>query len=325
MQKKDFKNYLLHLPSWMKQILRVLLVIPTRLYIRYFPWPLGKRLLWQLVASHVWWLETIVWVRTKTGDILFVDAADILGRYIYYFGVWEPTLTRWLISTLKPGDGFIDIGANIGYLSLLAAKLVGGNGRVLAIEALPKTARVLEMNVQMNGGENIRIANNAAWDRKAVLRFFTQSEHITGTTTCDKSWADSWGLDTSCEVNAMPLGNIASSEETAMARIIKIDVEGAEWNVVSGLAAVLPLLREDVEFVVEVNFKLLRDQGKSADVLLAVFKIWGFNAYCLPNDYAAETYMTEGDEPKLKRLRNCTNLSGVQADMVFSRRDADVL
>ena len=56
-----------------------------------------------------------------------------------------------------------------------------------------------------------------------------------------------------------------------------------------------------------------------------MFKIWGFNAYCLPNDYAAEAYMTEGDEPKLKRLRNCTNLSGVQADMVFSRRDADVL
>jgi hypothetical protein len=51
--------------------------------------------------------------------------------YIYYFGVWEPNITRWIVRRLASGDMFIDVGANVGYYSLLASKLVGESGSVV--------------------------------------------------------------------------------------------------------------------------------------------------------------------------------------------------
>lgn len=64
-----------------------------------------------------------------------MDTQDLIQRYLYLFGAWEPHLTGWLRRRLRPGDGFVDVGANIGVFSVLAARLVGESGRVVAIEA----------------------------------------------------------------------------------------------------------------------------------------------------------------------------------------------
>jgi precorrin-6B methylase 2 len=89
------------------------------------------------------------------------DAKDIIQQYIYYFGVWEPRITGWVSRHLAPGDTFIDVGANIGYYSLLASPLVGKTGTVVAIEASPRTFDDLLFNLELNNVSNVRPVNVA--------------------------------------------------------------------------------------------------------------------------------------------------------------------
>lgn len=71
---------------------------------------------------------------------------------------------------LKPGDVFVDVGANIGYFSLLASKLVGPGGRVVAIEASPEVFDLLRRNLELNKAHNVRAVNVAISDREGSLQ-----------------------------------------------------------------------------------------------------------------------------------------------------------
>jgi hypothetical protein len=86
----------------------------------------------QLICAAVWRPLTID--HTTEDDIpLRCRLPDVIQNYVYLFGTWEPDLTAFMRRRLRPGDTFIDVGANIGYLSTLGSKLVGPHGVVVAI------------------------------------------------------------------------------------------------------------------------------------------------------------------------------------------------
>ncbi len=126
--KAALRRSLVALPRPVKAILRLALILPVRSYIRFAPWIHGKLSLYNAVADHLWWLEGTVSAPTTFGATLRVNASDIVGKHLYYFGVWEPTITKWIAERLKPGDCFVDVGANLGYYTLLASKIVGQSG-----------------------------------------------------------------------------------------------------------------------------------------------------------------------------------------------------
>ena len=223
--------------------------------------------------------------RTKFGSVLNVDARDIGGRLIYYFGVWEPQLTAWIKGCLKPGDSFIDIGANIGYYSLLAAGLVGPAGRVVAIEAVPRTFNLLKDNLTANRVANVRPLNIAVWDRNQTLTMFIEPSRITGTSTSIPAWAEKWSLGGRCEVPADALPALLQPEEVRLARLIKIDVEGAEWRVASGMMPMLKTARHDVEIIIEIATEL-EVEGKTCRDVFSLFREAGFFPYLIENDYS---------------------------------------
>ena len=76
-----------------------------------------------------------------------------ISRRIREDGIWEPYETSLLLSMLQPGDVFVDVGANIGYFSVLAAVVVGEGGAVFAFEPDPDNFRLLRDNVALNGFE----------------------------------------------------------------------------------------------------------------------------------------------------------------------------
>src|SRR5437867_4093793 len=87
----------------------------VRAYIRYVPLAAGKRSVWErLVNPYLAWEPHPFVARTVFGSDIAGDAQDILTQYVYYFGVWEPHITRWVQGRLRQGDTFIDVGANIG-------------------------------------------------------------------------------------------------------------------------------------------------------------------------------------------------------------------
>ena len=244
------------------------LILLLRTYIRFAPFSAGKRWLWSRVMDpYVIWNSHQFVAATVFGVKIKGDAKEILQQYVYYFGAWEPLITHWISRCLKHGDTFVDVGANIGYYSLLASKLVGEGGAVVAIEASPKTFEKLQANLALNGVSNVRPVNLAAADSERTVKLFRGHDHHIGLATI----LDDSGFDLECEVETAPLSKILRLNEIERARIIKIDVEGAEFLVVSGMEPILKGDRPDLEIIIEVDPKRLMKQGTTTEELLRPF------------------------------------------------------
>jgi len=296
--------------------LRPLLTPLVRAFVRYTPLVLDKRSFWdRIVNPYFAWNSHKFVASTVFGSKIAGNTREILQQYVYYFGVWEPNLTRWIATRLRPGDTFIDVGANIGYFSLLASKIVGDAGKVVSIEASPKIFEALIANLTRNRVRNVRPVNIAVSDGPGIVKVFGGNDYHTGLTTiCEQR-----GLKFECEVQTATLGTILQPEELRTARLIKIDVEGAEWRAVQGMLKVLSITRSDLEIMVEINPELLLRQGKDPEDLLRMFSSAGFNAYSLENDYTALSYLTPHNEKRPLRFRTPINC---ETDMIFSRQDA---
>ncbi len=295
----------------------------VRGYIRHLPLAPGKRSLWtKLVNPYYAWLTHKFVARTVFGAKMSGDTVDIIQQYIYYFGVWEPHLTRWIAQRLAPGDTFIDVGANIGYYSLLASAVVGESGAVVALEASPKNFAVLQSNLIRNRVRNVRALNVAVSDSRGVATIFHGPESNAGLTTILEEQARKEGFEFESDVSAAPLSVILQPHEVKTARLIKIDVEGAEWLVAAGMGPLLSSGRADLEIMIEVNPDLLAQQGKQAEDLLRIFLDAGFHAYALENDYSALAYLPPYTPKRPERLRAPIQC---ETDVIFSRQDMERL
>ena len=305
-------------------ILRRRCLVPLlRACVRYVPFTFGKAWLWsRVIDPHFAWNHHRFTCQTRFAGRFAGDTRDILQQYLYYFGIWEPNLTHWIVGRLRPGDTFIDVGANIGYYSLLAAKSVGRNGSVVAIEASPTIFRQLEANLRLNGVANVRGVNVAVSDCEGIARLFRGPATNAGLSTIVADEAAPNDCQFECEVATAPLHKLLTSDEIAKARLIKIDVEGAEWPAITGMSPLFSDARPDLEIMVEVCHDRLARQGRSPDELLATFQAAGFHAYTIENDYKAASYLARGATKPPRRLRAPIEH---EVDLIFSRTDAEVL
>ncbi|MCK7626873.1 FkbM family methyltransferase [Streptomyces sp. RS10V-4] len=298
------------------------LVTLGRRYVRGAPVPVGKALLAGRVLSprlreHPRRRVT----GTRFGVRVAVDTRDLIQRYLYLFGVWEPHMTRWLRRRLRPGDTYVDVGANIGYHTLLAAHLVGEGGHVVAIEASPALHRHLLRNVALNEFRNVRAVNRAVSDTDEILSFVLASSANTGANSIVPYVGPA---EAAFDIAARPLPALLAEGEITRARVIKIDVEGAEGSVVRGMRPMLPRLRPDAEITVEVAPARMARLGDSAGELMETMRAHGFHAYRLVNAYTPESYAAalRGTARVPERLRG--PVTG-ENDLVFSKIDADSL
>lgn len=95
-----------------------------------------------------------------------------LCKCLYLNSYYEPSITNYLRDILQEGDVFVDVGANEGWFSILAGKLVGSSGKVYCIEPLPRNVSILEKNIQANDLDNIAIYDVAAGDEYKEVEFF---------------------------------------------------------------------------------------------------------------------------------------------------------
>jgi FkbM family methyltransferase len=143
-------------------------------------------------------------------------------------GTYEPEQTLLFERRVKPGDVVLDLGAHIGYYTLLAAGLIGPRGRVFAFEPHPRNAWYLRQHVRMNRCGNVEVVEQAAYDRTGAERFDPGSG--TGTGRVTRSGAIS--------VRAVRLDDFVA-ERGVIPTVVKIDVEGGERAVLDGGAEVL--------------------------------------------------------------------------------------
>jgi FkbM family methyltransferase len=290
-------------------------------YIRWSPLNYKKGGLYERVAepqivSH---LEPTV-AQARFGAWFHVHAADVIQRHIYSFGVWEPAITDFVKRRLEPGDTFIDVGANIGYYTLLASSLVGPTGSVVAVEASPSIYAALQDNLHLNGVTNVRPVHVAASDASGLVDIYLADPTNIGETTL----LASRGFRQEAQIRCEPLTSILTEREVRSARVIKIDVEGHELPVMTGLMPILTETRSDLEILMEANVDELEAQGSSVAELVERWERAGFHAYMFDNRYSPGLYACHGHRLGAQRLTSLPG-PGVVADLVLSRADLDVL
>lgn len=288
------------------------LVPLARAYIRYGPVGPLKMKVW---AWTKWRAKCYV-ASTCFGARMRGHSLDLVQGYIYYFGVWEPNLTAFLLDRLDGHHGrtFVDVGANVGYFSLLASLRMGRTGSVVSIEAFPTIHEKLLCNLYLNRVENVRTIQAAASDRSSVLELFHAGPLNEGGTT---SIPGRFNVPP-VRVRAEPLATLLTEREVATLRVMKVDVEGAEWAVLSGLLPAMKYLPDDAEFVVEVN----PEAGGKVPYVYDLLVSRGFYPYRLDNAYEADAYL---NRLAVTRPQRIDALPAEQTDVVFSRLDRSEL
>jgi FkbM family methyltransferase len=253
-------------------------------YVRLAPWKAGKVRALRTYHDHVGWRPHRSIVRTKFGAKMDVTLPDTVAGTIYATRAWEPCITEYISRGLKPGDTFVDVGANIGYYSLLASKIVGPTGSVVAIEASPMIFGRLRRNLEINDSSNVRAINVAASDRKGTLTTYLADAINLGHSTTVAELAAREGQQQEAQVPADTIEHLVG-RSLFTARFIKIDVEGAELSVLTPLFPSLGKFSERTEWLLELSPGF--SAGGQSDVtrIFDTFRAAGYRAYRIPNEY----------------------------------------
>lgn len=210
---------------------------------------------------------------------------------------WEQRQTRLFESLLGPGMVFVDVGAHIGYYTLLGAHRVGPRGRVYAFEPAPANFRALKWNIRQNGISNV-IAEPLAVAGRSGRAQFTVSE----TDSASHSLAGSLASGQKMEVETTSLDEYFAGNEVPV-DVVKLDAEGAEPEILEGMQQLLARNPAVVLFV-EIYPRAMEALGSSPEVFLARLQQLGFALVPFDDNRVAEPQLEpEGFASFLDDLR----------------------
>jgi FkbM family methyltransferase len=209
--------------------------IAGSLVLRRWPWPLWRlrdggtlpigpeRFWFHGIADpeHLWWAQT-----TRRRE-------------------WEQPMIRELARALGEGDVFVDLGAYVGGYTLLASRLVGPHGKVVAFEPDPAARRLLERNLASNGAANVTVVPFAVGRDAGSVRFVGSGDSVGRIDPEGELEVEQVSLDDFCR------------ERDLRPTVMKVDIEGGEADALDG-SAVVAALRE---LVLEVHEPQLRERG----------------------------------------------------------------
>ncbi len=197
-----------------------------------------------------------------------LDLNEYMQRRLFYH-CYEAAEARFCESWLRPGDVVVDVGAHVGFFTLLAARRVGPGGSVHAFEPIPENFERLGRNIELNGFENVQLNQVAVTDYCGEVHLGVDEERMLGTSSGNYAIGGA-------------LGTVAAPATTldtyldehvggARVRLLKVDAEGAEPKIFAGLQETLERNAPDA-VLFEVNAKALAAHGGAqgvTDVLTA--------------------------------------------------------
>jgi len=164
---------------------------------------------------------------------------DLKTEKDYWLGSYETELQAALRKWTKPGMVVYDVGANIGYISLLMARQVGSGGRVLAFEALPANLERLRMNLESSRlGESITVIPAAVVDGVRPVRFLVGLSGGMGKAE-GSAGRQELPYNETIEVQGISLDQFVFEQGNPAPELVKIDIEGGEVLALPGMRRVL--------------------------------------------------------------------------------------
>ena len=192
-------------------------------------------------------IQKAVTVRLRRWDVQMLLPGDWrgLGKFLFVFREnYEPELAL-LERFLSPGKTFIDVGANFGIYTVVASKLVGEAGHVIAFEPTAQSFAVLRQNIALNGLTNVLAFQAALSEKAGTAWLYHGTDPVRNSLGKDPSWEGGGEY-----VSTESLDNVLQREALERVDVIKMDVEGAEELVLRGatraLTSMLPVVIYEV-------------------------------------------------------------------------------
>jgi len=206
--------------------------------------------------------------------------------------VHEKATTELFKKIVKNGDMVVDLGANIGYFTLLAAKLVGSSGKVFAFEPEPRNYSYLVKNIKLNNYNQASAFQKAVSDKKGKTKLYI-CDYDTGHHTINKPTgieAYSRGravLEKSIDIETITLDDFFKGKEESI-DVTKMDVEGAEALTLAGMDNILRKNKK-LKMFIEFFPLLIEKMGSSSEEFInKLLKDYKFSIFVIPEDYNAK-------------------------------------
>jgi len=202
----------------------------------------------------------------KFGFKLFLDYHDQLMLSVKEYPI-HPVLKK----IIKSGDNVIDVGANIGVLTLYFRSLIDDSGKIYSFEPDPASFSILEKNIVQNSLENVIIENKAVSNKNGIVGFEVNKSNTAGRIKEND--------DQMLKVDCVTLDSYFSEKLTKI-DFVKIDIEGFDWTVLEGMKDIIKL-NPEIKLMVEFHSRLLNESGITPRKFLKIIEDLNFKIYDL--------------------------------------------
>lgn len=207
-----------------------------------------------------------------------------MASHLLTGSLYEPEITLVLMRILYPGDRFVDVGANVGFFTVIAARLVGEGGRVYAFEPEIANFNRLKENIALNDLTNVMLFQAAVGDCDGETELYINSDNDGGHALWDPG-AHSFNrlsretvIKQSTQLVKLDTVLMADPETAAPVKALKIDAEGYEQHVLQG--SIETISRQRIPFVfAEINRLALRQSGAGERSLILLMRHLGYSAF----------------------------------------------
>ena len=206
---------------------------------------------------------------------MYLDPRDrVITTKIIAEGIWEADQTDLFLRIVKPGDVVVDAGANVGYYTLLASRLVGDEGKVYAFEPEPECFALLQKNVRLNGLTNVVLEQKALSNRKGVIKLYiaelNQGDH--------RIYQPEGESRPSVEIEAVRLDEYFKGRGRRI-DVLKMDTQGAEGLILEGLTGLLEGQSDGPAIFMEFWPNALQKMGTDSGDLLKMLQSYHYQIY----------------------------------------------
>jgi FkbM family methyltransferase len=212
---------------------------------------------------------------------MHVVTDEIVSRQLIAFGFSEPEIIALMLTRLKEGDTFVDVGTHYGFEAMVGSKIVGKTGSVIAFEPNPSSFKIAQLNLT---GDNVSLNNLAVGDYEGVVNMNAYDIYSSAmnSVTSNSNFIDNpWVRSKEGKVIEVKLVTLDAflNDRIKPVNFIKCDVEGFEVNVIKGAANLIA--KDKPLIVLESDF---RSDGKTTERLQGLISLMKNFDY-LPYDF----------------------------------------
>ncbi len=213
--------------------------------------------------------------KLRAGMTMNLGIVDVIERTLLTTDEWDPIVEKALRACVSPGDTFLDVGANIGYFSLLASQLVGSEGRVVSFEPSARALSKLTAHLCLNRCSNVTVCSQAMGDATGPEKLnWASSSNIGGSSIARGTPSQGY----SEQIFIRTLDDVCK-EMQLQPSFIKLDVEGFELFALRGAERILKASHPVV--VCELTNQFLTDHSQSANDMLDFMAAIGYRAWII--------------------------------------------